>query len=67
VHRILVGEPVGKRPLGRPRRRWDGNVNLYPRHRSAEDSIQRRALLLPVLKLPVLIPEYLFELLFSIL
>jgi hypothetical protein len=22
VHRVLVGKPVGKRPLGRPRRRW---------------------------------------------
>jgi hypothetical protein len=22
--RVLVGKPVGKRPLGRPRRRWDG-------------------------------------------
>ena len=25
VHRVLVGRPVGKRPLGRPRRRW-GNI-----------------------------------------
>jgi hypothetical protein len=23
VHRILVGKPEGKRPLGRPRRRWE--------------------------------------------
>jgi hypothetical protein len=23
VHRVLVGKPVGKRPLGRPRRRWE--------------------------------------------
>ena len=22
VHRVLVGRPVGKRPLGKPRRRW---------------------------------------------
>jgi hypothetical protein len=22
VHRVVVGEPEGKRPLGRPRRRW---------------------------------------------
>ena len=22
VHRVLVGKPEGKRPLGRPRRRW---------------------------------------------
>jgi hypothetical protein len=26
--RILVGKPEGKSPLGRPRRRWVGNVNL---------------------------------------
>jgi hypothetical protein len=24
--RILVGKPEGKRPLGRPRRRWEDNV-----------------------------------------
>jgi len=24
VHRVLVGKPEGKRPLGRPRRRWGG-------------------------------------------
>jgi hypothetical protein len=23
VHRVLVGEPEGKRPLGRPRYRWE--------------------------------------------
>jgi hypothetical protein len=27
VHRVLVGEPEGKRPLGRPRRRWEDNIN----------------------------------------
>ncbi|KDR21362.1 hypothetical protein L798_03138, partial [Zootermopsis nevadensis] len=26
VHRVLVGKPEGKRPLGRPRRRWKNNV-----------------------------------------
>jgi hypothetical protein len=25
VYRVLVGKPDGKRPLGRPRRRWDDN------------------------------------------
>jgi hypothetical protein len=25
---ILVGKPEGKRPLGRPRRRWIDNVNM---------------------------------------
>ena len=28
VYRVLVGEPEGKRPLGRPRRRWEDNINL---------------------------------------
>jgi hypothetical protein len=28
VHRVLVGKPEGKRPLGRPRRRWVDNINL---------------------------------------
>jgi hypothetical protein len=26
VHRVLVGKPGGKRPLGRPRRRWEDNI-----------------------------------------
>jgi hypothetical protein len=28
VHRFLVGKPEGKRPLGRPRRRWDDNIKI---------------------------------------
>jgi hypothetical protein len=28
VHRGLVGKPEGKRPLGRPRRRWDDNIKM---------------------------------------
>ena len=26
VHRVLVGKPEGKRPLGRLRRRWEDNL-----------------------------------------
>jgi len=26
VYRVLVGKPEGKRLLGRPRRRWEGNI-----------------------------------------
>ena len=26
VHKVLVGKPGGKRPLGRPRRRWEHNI-----------------------------------------
>ena len=28
VQRVLVGNPEGKRPLGRPRRRWEDNINM---------------------------------------
>ena len=28
VHRVLVGKPEGKRPLGRPRRRWEDNSKM---------------------------------------
>ena len=28
VCRVLVGKPVGKRPLGRPRRRWVDNIRM---------------------------------------
>jgi hypothetical protein len=28
VYRVLVGTPEGKRPLGRPRRRWKGNIKM---------------------------------------
>jgi hypothetical protein len=28
AHRLLVGKPEGKRPLGRPRRRWEDNVEM---------------------------------------
>jgi hypothetical protein len=25
---VLVGKPEGKRPLGRPRRRWEDNITM---------------------------------------
>jgi hypothetical protein len=28
VHRVLVGKPEGKRPLGIPRRRWEDNIKI---------------------------------------
>jgi len=28
VHRVLVGKPEGKRPLGRPRRRREDNIKM---------------------------------------
>ena len=28
VHTVLVGKPEGKRPLGKPRRRWENNIKM---------------------------------------
>ena len=28
VHRVLVGKSEGKRPLGRPKRRWEDNIKM---------------------------------------
>jgi hypothetical protein len=28
AYRISVGKPEGKRPLGRPRRRWEDNIKM---------------------------------------
>jgi hypothetical protein len=52
VYRILVGRPEGKRPLRRPRRRWQDNIKLDLREieidgadwiRLAQDRIMWRA------------------------
>ena len=28
VHKVLVGKTEGKKPLGRPRRRWEDNIKM---------------------------------------
>ena len=28
MYRVLVGKPEGKRPMGRPRRRWVDNIRM---------------------------------------
>jgi hypothetical protein len=28
LYRVLLGKPEGKRPLGRPRRRWEDNIKM---------------------------------------
>jgi hypothetical protein len=33
AYRIFVGKPEGKRPLGRPRRRWVDNIKMNLRER----------------------------------
>jgi hypothetical protein len=49
VYRVLVGKPEGKRPLERPRRRWEDNIKLNLREigidganwiRLAQDRVQ---------------------------
>ena len=29
MYRVLVGKPEGKRPLGRPRRRWEDDIKIH--------------------------------------
>jgi hypothetical protein len=38
VYRVLVGRPEGKRPLGRPRRRWDGNIKMDLRETGIDEA-----------------------------
>jgi hypothetical protein len=28
VYRVLVGKPEGRKPLGRPRRKWEDNIKM---------------------------------------
>jgi hypothetical protein len=62
VYRILVGRPEGKRPLGRPRRRWEDNIKMDLRETRidranwielAQDRVQWWAFVNTVMKLRV--------------
>jgi hypothetical protein len=62
AYRILVGKPEGKRPLGRPRRRWVDNIQMDLREIGldgvdwidmAQDGDQWRALVNTVFNLRV--------------
>jgi hypothetical protein len=62
VYRVLVGRPEGKRPLGRPRPRWDDNIKLDFREigidvanwiQLAQDRVQWRAFVNTVMNLRV--------------
>jgi hypothetical protein len=39
VYRILAGKPEGKRPLGRPRRRWVNNIKMDLREIGGDDVV----------------------------
>jgi hypothetical protein len=63
AYRILVGKPEGKRPLGRPRRKWVDNIKMDLREIGwdsmdwidlAQDRDQWRALVKTVMNLRVL-------------
>jgi hypothetical protein len=60
VYKVLVGKPEGKRPLGRPRRRWEDNIKMDFREigidganwiRLAQDRVQLRAFVNTVMNL----------------
>jgi hypothetical protein len=62
VLRVLVGRPEGKRPLGRPRRRWEDNIKIVLRDtgidganwiRLAQNRVQWWAFVSTVMKLQV--------------
>jgi hypothetical protein len=62
VYRVLVGRPEGKRPLGRPRRRWEDNIKMDLGEigidgtnwiRLAQDRVQWRAFVNKVMNLRV--------------
>ena len=60
VYWVLVGKPEGKRPLGRPRHRWEDNIKMYLQEvgrgvmdwiELAQDRDRRRALVIAVINL----------------
>jgi hypothetical protein len=66
VYRVLVGKPEGKRPLGRPRRRWEDGIKMDLREigwgcvewiQLAQDRDRWRAVVSAVMNLRVVAPR----------
>jgi hypothetical protein len=66
VYKVLVGKPEGKRPLGRPRRRWEDGIKMDLREiglggvdwiRLAQDRDRWWAVVSAVMNLRVLAPR----------
>jgi hypothetical protein len=66
MYKVLVGKPEGKRPLGRPRRRWEDGIRMDLRKiglgsvdwiRLAEDRDRWWAVVSEVMNLRVLAPR----------
>jgi hypothetical protein len=66
VYKVLVGKPKGKRPLGRPRRRWEDRIGMDLREiglggvdwiRLSQDRYRWRAVVGAVVDLWVLAPR----------
>jgi hypothetical protein len=66
MYRVLMGKPEGKRPLGRPRRRWEDGIRMDLREigwgsvdwiQLAQVRDQWRALVYTVMNLRVLAPR----------
>jgi hypothetical protein len=62
AYRVLVGRPEGRRPLGRPRHRWEDNIKMYLGEigidganwiRLSQDRVQWRAFVRTVMNLRV--------------